>query len=55
VWVAPIKALTITLPANDEVSIAAMEELPVKVIAVDNTLLIVSVTEASILFLIVEK
>ena len=54
-WGAPIEALTITLPANDEVSNAALAELPVKVIAVDNTLLIVSVTEASIQFLIVEK
>ena len=54
-WGAPIEALTITLPANDEVSNAALAELPVKVIAVDNTLLIVSVTEPSILFLIVGK
>lgn len=52
-WVAPIEALTITLPANDEVSNAALAQLPVKVIAVDNTLLIVSVTETSILFLLV--
>jgi len=40
VWVAPTEALAFTLPANDEVSIAALVQLRVNFVAVNNAVLI---------------